>query len=45
VLKLRAEFNGFDAQQDLEFLASPASGLYDLSYYECAVEKGRHDHR
>lgn len=33
VLALRDEFNGFDQRQNLRFLASPASGLYDLSYY------------
>jgi ABC-type nitrate/sulfonate/bicarbonate transport system substrate-binding protein len=37
VLALRAEFGGFETPQDLEFLASPKSGLYDLRYYERAT--------
>jgi hypothetical protein len=37
VLKLRAQFNGFDEPQNLRYLASPASGLYDLSYYYQAL--------
>jgi len=37
VLKLRNEFNGFETAQDLNFLASPRSGLYDLRYYYAAL--------
>jgi len=43
VLALRAEFNGFDQRQNLRFLASPASRLYDLSYYRRARAELRHD--
>ncbi len=41
VLELRSEFNGFEIPQDIDLLASPAGGLYDLSYYENAVERLR----
>jgi hypothetical protein len=44
VLALRAEFNGFATPQDLDFLASPASGLYDLSYYQRAIGRDDCDH-
>jgi hypothetical protein len=37
VLALRNQFNGFETPQDLGWLASPAGGLYDVSYYERAV--------
>ena len=37
VLALRAEFGGFDRPQNLEQLAGPDSGLYDLSYYRAAL--------
>ena len=34
---LRDSFGGFDEQQNLRWLASPASGMYDLSYWRSAV--------
>jgi len=37
VMELRQEYGGFETQQDLDFLSSPRSGLYDLSYYERAL--------
>ena len=37
LLGLRNEFNGFEVPQNLNFLASPASGLYDLRYYNAAT--------
>ncbi|MFI6404432.1 ABC transporter substrate-binding protein [Streptomyces sp. NPDC050548] len=37
VLELRAEFNGFELPQDLDLLASPQGGLYDLGYYREAA--------
>jgi hypothetical protein len=37
VLELRNEFGGFETPQDLDFLASPESGLYDLRYYRRAL--------
>lgn len=37
VMELRQEYGGFEAPQDLDFLSSPKSGLYDSSYYERAV--------
>ncbi len=37
ILALRAEFGGFEDQQNLHRLASPESGLYDLSYYRKAL--------
>lgn len=37
VLELRDTFNGFEQSQDLPFLASPDSGLYDLQYLERAT--------
>jgi ABC-type nitrate/sulfonate/bicarbonate transport system substrate-binding protein len=43
VLQLRQEFNGFALPEDPAVLASPASGLYDLSYYRRAVESDEDD--
>jgi ABC-type nitrate/sulfonate/bicarbonate transport system substrate-binding protein len=43
VLKLREEFGGFDAPQNLRRLTTPASGLYDLSYRRAAVRGERYD--
>lgn len=37
LLSLRNEFKGFEKPQNLNFLASPASGLYDLRYYQAAI--------
>jgi ABC-type nitrate/sulfonate/bicarbonate transport system substrate-binding protein len=37
VLELRQTFNGFESAQDLPYLASPDSGLYDLQYLERAT--------
>jgi ABC-type nitrate/sulfonate/bicarbonate transport system substrate-binding protein len=37
VMRLRAEFDGFEEPQDIDALTAPASGLYDLSYFEEAV--------
>ncbi len=37
VIELRDAFGGFEEEQNLRFLASPASGLYDLNYYRRAV--------
>ena len=37
VLELRDEFNGFEIPQDLDLLATPQGGLYDLSFYERAA--------
>ncbi|HEU5014349.1 MAG TPA: ABC transporter substrate-binding protein [Roseiflexaceae bacterium] len=37
ILALRAEFNGFENQQNLHRLAGPEGGLYDLSYYRKAL--------
>jgi hypothetical protein len=42
VLKLREEFGGFDAPQNLRRLTTPSSGLYDLSYLRAALH---HDGR
>lgn len=42
VLELRDEFGGFESPQDLEFLASPAGGLYNLGYYRKAVHGARY---
>jgi ABC-type nitrate/sulfonate/bicarbonate transport system substrate-binding protein len=43
VLELRAEFGGFDERQNLRYLTTPASGLYDLSYRRAAVhDEGTH---
>jgi ABC-type nitrate/sulfonate/bicarbonate transport system substrate-binding protein len=39
VLELRAEFDGYEEPQDLDRLASRRSGLYDLQYYEHAIER------
>jgi ABC-type nitrate/sulfonate/bicarbonate transport system substrate-binding protein len=36
VLALRAEYGGFDAPQQLDRLATPEGGLYDLSYLKAA---------
>lgn len=44
VLALRKEFNGFDSPQNLRFLSSPASPLYDLSYWLRARIELRHNH-
>jgi ABC-type nitrate/sulfonate/bicarbonate transport system substrate-binding protein len=38
VLELRSEFGGFEAAQDIDRLASPEGGLYDLSYYRDAMK-------
>lgn len=43
VLKLREEYGGFDQPQNLHYLATPASGLYDLSYYRQALKDARHE--
>lgn len=45
VLELRAEFNGFEIPQDIDRLASPQGGLYDLRYYRRAVHGLHHRHR
>ncbi|GAA1613847.1 ABC transporter substrate-binding protein [Actinoplanes couchii] len=37
VLELRNEFHGFETPQDIDRLASPEGGLYDLTYYNRAV--------
>jgi LPXTG-motif cell wall-anchored protein len=37
VLALRADFGGFDRPQNLDQLAGPDSGLYDLSHYRAAL--------
>ncbi len=37
MLKLREEFGGFEDAHDIEAMAQPDSGLYDLSYYHAAV--------
>lgn len=37
VLELRNEFGGFEIPQDVDRLASPAGGLYDLSFYHRAL--------
>lgn len=37
VMQLREEYNGFDAPQNLHFLSTPASGLYDMSYRRAAL--------
>jgi ABC-type nitrate/sulfonate/bicarbonate transport system substrate-binding protein len=42
VLELRAEFNGFETPQDLDLLASPQGGLYNLSYYRDAAQSSGH---
>lgn len=34
VLNLRQDWGGFDEPQDIDYLASPESGLYDTSYLE-----------
>ena len=39
VLALRAEFGGFEDDVDLDTLASPESGLYDLAYREAALAR------
>lgn len=36
--QLRASFGGFDTPQNLNFLTSPASGMFDLSYWRVATE-------
>lgn len=38
VLALREEFGGFEQPQDLGFLVTPESGLYDLRYLRRAVD-------
>jgi ABC-type nitrate/sulfonate/bicarbonate transport system substrate-binding protein len=38
VLELRNEFNGFEKAQDIDRLVSPEGGLYDLSFYDRAVQ-------
>lgn len=38
-LDLRQEFDGFDEPQNLHYLASPASGLYDGSYRRLALRR------
>ncbi len=43
VLELRDEFHGFETPQDIDRLASPEGGLYDLSYYDRAT-RGRPGH-
>ncbi|HEX2780401.1 MAG TPA: ABC transporter substrate-binding protein [Gemmatimonadaceae bacterium] len=35
---LRASFGGFDTPQNLQYLTSPASGMYDLSYWRLATK-------
>jgi ABC-type nitrate/sulfonate/bicarbonate transport system substrate-binding protein len=42
VMELRQEYGGFESQQDLDFLSSPKSGLYDLSYYQRALGRKPH---
>jgi hypothetical protein len=42
VLELRNEFDGFETPQDIGFLASPKSGLFDLSFYRRALVGLRH---
>ncbi len=37
VIRIRSAFNGFEQPQNLRLLASPESGIYDLSYYRQAV--------
>lgn len=37
VLELRAENDGFDEPQNLKWMNTPASGLYDLSYLRKAI--------
>ncbi|MEV6349094.1 ABC transporter substrate-binding protein [Actinoplanes sp. NPDC051851] len=39
VLELRDEFHGFETPQDIDLLASPEGGLYDLSFYDQAVRR------
>jgi hypothetical protein len=36
VLTLRDEFGGFENPQNLHYLTTPASDLYDLSFYRAA---------
>ena len=36
--KLRDSFGGFDTPQNLEYLTSPASGMFDLSYWRMATK-------
>jgi ABC-type nitrate/sulfonate/bicarbonate transport system substrate-binding protein len=36
--RLRDSFGGFDTPQDLDYLTSPASGMYDLSYWRLATK-------
>jgi ABC-type nitrate/sulfonate/bicarbonate transport system substrate-binding protein len=36
VVELRGEFNGFDEAQNVSYLISPASGVYDTSYLKGA---------
>lgn len=43
VLKLRAEFGGFDAPQNLRRLTTPSSGIYDLSYLRAALRSPEED--
>ena len=39
VLALRAEFGGFEDDVDVDALASPEGGLYDLAYLEAALAR------
>jgi ABC-type nitrate/sulfonate/bicarbonate transport system substrate-binding protein len=41
MLVLREQFDGFEQEMNLRRIASPQSGLYDLSYYRAALR----DHR
>jgi ABC-type nitrate/sulfonate/bicarbonate transport system substrate-binding protein len=41
-LEVRDEFGGFEIPQDLDFLASPESGIYDLSYHARALRHRHH---
>jgi ABC-type nitrate/sulfonate/bicarbonate transport system substrate-binding protein len=43
VMELRQEYGGFETKQDLDFLSSPKSGLYDLSYYRRALGPSKTD--
>lgn len=36
VLDMRQDWGGFSEQQDIDYLASPESGLYDMSYLEAS---------
>jgi ABC-type nitrate/sulfonate/bicarbonate transport system substrate-binding protein len=43
VLRLRDRFGGFEQEQNLAYLDTPASGLFDLSYYRRATNDATAD--